>query len=63
MLMSLLKGANVNAADTNGDTALHIASRNCNKHLVELLVEYGALMKLANDAGFAALHLASRNCI
>jgi len=59
----LEQSANVNAADKNGDTALHYAARNRNntgaKTLCDMLLEFGADANKINNAGKSALDIAT----
>jgi ankyrin repeat protein len=59
----LEQGANVSAADKNGDTALHYAARNDDKNgaktLCDMLLEFGADAKAVNNAGRTALDMAT----
>lgn len=55
----LRSGANPNAADSNGNTALHLAvKRGYKLEQVRLLLEYGADSQLANREGLSASQLA-----
>jgi ankyrin repeat protein len=59
----LEQGAEVSAADRNGDTALHYAARNDDKNgakvLCEMLLEFGAAAAAVNNAGKTALDIAT----
>ena len=59
----LEQGADVLAADKNGDTALHYACRNDNKtgakSLCDMLLEFGADINAANNKGKTALDIAT----
>lgn len=54
-------GANVNAADSNGDTPLHIAVRSNDREMARFLLTRtpGANVDLANRNGDTPLHLAA----
>ncbi len=56
---SLELGQDINAADSNRDTALHIAAAQGRDNAVELLLSRGARVDLLNDEGRTALHLAA----
>jgi ankyrin repeat protein len=62
-LALLEQGANVSAADMNGDTALHYAARNRDgpgaKTLCDMLLEFGADAKAVNNAKQTALDIAA----
>lgn len=49
------KGANVNAADSDGKTALHLAASRGDKKLVELLIGKGADVNAKDKYGWTAL--------
>ena len=51
-------GNDVNAADTNGDTALHGAIHRGAGNIVRFLVEKGAAIDAVNDKGWSALSVA-----
>jgi ankyrin repeat protein len=53
-------GADVNAANKDGDTALHIATLAQFNSVIQLLVEYGADVSVKNKSGQTPLMLASR---
>jgi ankyrin repeat protein len=59
----LEQGAEVSAADQNGDTALHYAARNDDKNgakvLCDMLLEFGAAAAAVNNAGQTALDIAT----
>ncbi|PRP81431.1 ankyrin repeat-containing protein [Planoprotostelium fungivorum] len=56
------RGANVNAANSNGETPLHKAMFNNSIRLllVELLLDCGAAINFVNQSGETALHYAAR---
>jgi len=62
-LQMLEQGADVKAADKNGDTALHYAARNDDKAgaktLCDMLLEFGADAKAVNNAKQTALDIAT----
>ena len=58
----LQRGAGLNAAQTNGNTALHLAAANGNTGMVITLVEYGADVEAKNRKGQTALHCAVSSC-
>jgi ankyrin repeat protein len=61
-LRTLLKqGANVNAAEADGTTALHWASYRDDVESADLLIRAGAKVNAANDLGATALWTASLN--
>jgi ankyrin repeat protein len=49
----------INAVDTDKNTALHYAARKGKKEIVELLINQGAQINLQNKDGYTALILAS----
>ncbi len=52
VLQAMIKrGANVNVADSSGDTPLHWAVRNCNVESVKLLLEVGANVTALDNEG------------
>ncbi|MDO8678011.1 MAG: ankyrin repeat domain-containing protein [Acidobacteriota bacterium] len=57
----LKQGANVNAAEADGTTALHWAAYRDDGALVDLLVRAGAKVNAANDLGATPLWAASQN--
>jgi len=57
----LQKGANVNAADADGTTALHWASYRDDVETAALLIRAGAKVNAANDLGVTPLWTASQN--
>ncbi len=56
-----LKGADVNAPEGDGATALHWAVHRDSPELVTLLLDAGASARAANDLGVTPLHLAAAN--
>jgi ankyrin repeat protein/beta-lactamase regulating signal transducer with metallopeptidase domain len=57
------KGADMNAMDWRGWTALHYTARAGNKDMIQLLVSRGAKVNVQNKEGLTPLHLATdRNC-
>ncbi|XP_055607311.1 putative ankyrin repeat protein RF_0381 [Uranotaenia lowii] len=60
LILSVLeKGAPINAVDKDGNTPLHLAVKQKEWHLVELLVSNGADLKLKNNAGKIPLEIAN----
>jgi len=55
------QGANVNAADNIGNTAIHIASRSGYLELVKLLINRDANINTANNNGERAIDIAAAN--
>lgn len=53
------KGANFNAKDINGYTALHHAASNGDMKMVDLLINEGADVNATHDSGYTALHVAT----
>src|SRR5262245_3362287 len=61
-LRSLLQqGANVNATEGDGSTALHWASYRDDLEAVDLLIRAGAKVNIANDLGVTPLWTACQN--
>lgn len=54
-------GVNVSATNEVGETALHAATLNGNKRIIDLLIQNGANVKVANIDGDTVLHLAAQN--
>jgi hypothetical protein len=54
-------GADVNAQNQNGNTALHLAVYNNNEETAKSLIEFGADVNAQNQNGNTALHLAVYN--
>ena len=54
-------GADVNAADSNGYTALHGAAALGDYEMVEFLVAQGADVNAVTDSGYSAAALAEHN--
>ena len=54
-------GANINTANTAGNTALHYAASNGYADVAQLLLAKGANINAANTAGNTALHSAIKN--
>ncbi|MCC6005620.1 MAG: ankyrin repeat domain-containing protein [Thermofilum sp.] len=52
----LEKGANANARDSRGATALHKAASQGNVHIAQLLIEHGADVNSRNEYGATPLH-------
>ncbi|HJD58190.1 MAG TPA: ankyrin repeat domain-containing protein, partial [Rickettsia endosymbiont of Ceroptres masudai] len=57
----LEKGANIDTANNNGDTALLAAAQNRSVEVVQLLLEKGANIDTANNNGDTTLLVAARN--
>lgn len=51
-------GAEINAQDENGLSALHIATQNLNNDVVDILIELGADLNAQDSQGNTALHYA-----
>ncbi|CAG8632103.1 28328_t:CDS:2, partial [Dentiscutata erythropus] len=52
---------NINAADTNGKTALHLSAENGHKDIVEILINYQADISIGDKNDKTSLHLATKN--
>ena len=57
----LNRGANIEAADNVGETALHIAVRNRHEAIIELLLDRGANVVAATYFRKSALDIATKN--
>ncbi|EAY17214.1 ankyrin repeat protein, putative [Trichomonas vaginalis G3] len=57
----LSHGANINAKDKYGKTALHYAAENNSKETVELLISHGANINEKDNDGQTVLHYAARS--
>ncbi len=55
--LSLDRGANINAKDKNGDTALHLAVGMGFRRIAERLIERGAQVNVFNNEGHTPLHM------
>lgn len=58
----LQQGADLNVAQNNGNTALHLAAGHGNTEMMEVLVEYGAEVDARNNKGHTPLHRAVASC-
>jgi ankyrin repeat protein len=56
----LKKGADMTEMDINGETALHLASRNRQRCIVRVLLEKGMDVNTRDRCGYTALHAASK---
>ena len=54
----LVAGADVNAKDENGWTALHYAAVNGHKEIAELLIDNGAEVNAKDNSGYTPLYFA-----
>lgn len=59
MRISLQRGANVNAADREGNTALHSVAEYDRIECMQWLIEQGADIDASNNLGWSALHTAA----
>ncbi|KAK6223887.1 hypothetical protein LQW54_000031 [Pestalotiopsis sp. IQ-011] len=56
----LSRGVSVDDADNSGDTALHVAARDCRRPAaVRTLLRHGATPEVTNKAGYTPLHIAA----
>ncbi|XP_039593324.1 transient receptor potential cation channel, subfamily N, member 1 isoform X2 [Polypterus senegalus] len=60
--MLLKSGADVNAEQENGETAMHIAARYGNLKMMQALIEEGGDVTSQSKAGENPLHIAVRHC-
>ncbi|KPP73849.1 serine/threonine-protein phosphatase 6 regulatory ankyrin repeat subunit A-like, partial [Scleropages formosus] len=60
--MLLKSGADVNAEQENGETAVHIAARHGNLQTLKALIEEGGDVTWQSKAGENPLHIAARHC-
>lgn len=51
----LLQNAEINLADSNGDTAIHWAAREGHSHIVRLLYEHGADVDRQNKVNLVVI--------
>jgi ankyrin repeat protein len=58
VMEALANDAEVDAQDTSGRTALHMAAANAHLEVAEVLLKAGANTEAKNDAGNTALHWA-----
>ena len=58
--LALQLGSDINAADEDGDTALHLAAAKGSNAIVQLLVEKGAKLEVKNKHGQTPLSLTER---
>lgn len=56
-----LLNSDINALDDNGDTSLHVALRQHNYVLAEILIEKGADCNICNNQGNTPLHITSQS--
>ena len=59
--MLIRKGINLNQIDQDGRNALHFASRQGHKDIVQILIEKGIDINQTDNFGQNALHLAFEN--
>ncbi|RXM29339.1 Ankyrin-1 [Acipenser ruthenus] len=60
--MLLKSGADVNAEQENGETAMHIAARHGSLSMLQALIEEGGDLTCQSKAGENPLHIAVRHC-
>ncbi|XP_018587449.2 transient receptor potential cation channel, subfamily N, member 1 isoform X2 [Scleropages formosus] len=60
--MLLKSGADVNAEQENGETAVHVAARHGNLQTLKALIEEGGDVTWQSKAGENPLHIAARHC-
>ncbi|XP_076865963.1 transient receptor potential cation channel, subfamily N, member 1 [Brachyhypopomus gauderio] len=60
--MLLKSGADVNAEQENGETAMHVAARHGGLQMMRALTEEGADLTWRSKAGESPLHVAVRHC-
>ncbi|KAK6491297.1 transient receptor potential cation channel [Huso huso] len=60
--MLLKSGADVNAEQENGETAMHIAARHGSLRMLQALIEEGGDLTCQSKAGENPLHIAVRHC-
>ncbi|XP_006635908.3 transient receptor potential cation channel, subfamily N, member 1 [Lepisosteus oculatus] len=60
--MLLKSGADVNAEQENGETAMHIAARHGNLKMMQALIEEGGDVTSKSKAGESPLHIGVRHC-
>ncbi|XP_067887442.1 transient receptor potential cation channel, subfamily N, member 1 isoform X6 [Heterodontus francisci] len=60
--MLLKSGADVNAEQENGETAMHVAARHGNLKMIQALIEEGGDLTWQSKDGENPLHIAVRHC-
>uniref|UniRef100_A0AAY4D3A9 Ion transport domain-containing protein n=1 Tax=Denticeps clupeoides TaxID=299321 RepID=A0AAY4D3A9_9TELE len=60
--MLLKSGADVNAEQENGETAMHVAARHGNLQMLRVLIEEGGDVTWKSKAGENPVHVAVRHC-